>query len=624
MTPSDASLPLDAASLPPATSKRDFAALAKQYAQDVVRGRVPACRQVKQACQRHLTDLARIRKREFGFDFIFDKESASRACEFIEALPHIKGAWARRKELITLTPSWAFIIASLFGWVERARPDRYRFRIAYICVPRKAAKTTICAGIELYKFCADGEYAAEVYIGATSLDQAKRTAFKTCRAMVMKSPSLKKHFGIKVNVHSLVRDEDGSILKPVIAKPGDGDSPSCAALEEFHEHGTYELLNAMYQGMAARDNPLLLEITTAGNDISSPCYETQQQVEKILDGSVVDERIFGIVYTIDPEDDWTTEAALVKAQPSLGITVDRQKLLDDQASAVAFVEKQNDFKNKQLNVWTNTRNAWLNSELWKACANPELLIKQFEGQPCVIGLDLADEIDIASKVYVFGHEVNGESGYAVFTKHYLNSARVREKRNAHYLPWVADGWLTETRGNVTDYPLIKEDLIDDCERYLVKEVAFDPHHAPPLVQFVQQDPRWDQSIEFVKITQSAENLSPAMHQIEKNVRANSVEHDGDPVMSWMMSNVVARAVGKDSIIPDRANADSKIDGAAAYIMAMSRAGTLPESNDGPGIDELGPSEEETPHAVPGAPALPALSKAEKARRAYFKQVMDSE
>src|SRR6185369_136365 len=123
------------------------------------------------------------------------------------------------------------------------------------CVPRKSAKTTICAGIELYKFCADNDYAAEVYIGATSLDQASRTAFKTARAMVLKSPALRKAFGIKVNVKSLVKEDDGSLLKAVIAKPGDGDMPSCAALEEFHEHATFELYNAMWQGMASRENP---------------------------------------------------------------------------------------------------------------------------------------------------------------------------------------------------------------------------------------------------------------------------------------------------------------------------------------------------------------------------------
>ena len=618
-------LPRSLEESPQLSSERDYALLAKRYAEDVVSGKILACKQVRQACQRHLSDLSRSRVSEF--EFVFDAASAARACEFVEALPHVKGEWARRHELITLTPAWVFITCMLFGWVERARPTRYRFRIAYICVPRKSAKTTVTACYELYKAFADNDYAAEVYIGATSLDQASRTAFKFCRAMALKSPSLRKAFGIKVNVKSLVKEEDGSLLRAVIAKPGDGDMPSCASLEEFHEHSTFELYNAMYQGMAARENPLLLIPTTAGDDISSPCYQTQEKMEKILDGTIIDERTFAIIYTIDPGMDWTTREALVMAQPSFGVVVDEQKLLDDQRSAVQNVAEQNDFKNKQLNIWTNTTQSWMNSELWKACANTELDIKQFYGEPCVIGLDLADEIDICSKVYIFQRQVvGGESKRFIFTKHYLNSARVREKRNKHYLPWVEDGWLTETRGNVTDYPLVKEDLIDDCEKFLVKEVAYDPHHAPPLVQFVQQDPRWDQSIEFVKVTQSAENLSPSMRQIEKRVRANTVEHDGDPVMGWMMSNVIAKKVGTDSIIPDKQNEDSKIDGAAAFIMAESRASVLPESSSAPDIDEIGSGkdpDEESEASSAEAP-VKAISKLEKARKRLLQQIMDSE
>jgi hypothetical protein len=123
------------------------------------------------------------------FEFIFDGESAARGCEFVEAFHHVKGAWAARRERLILSAWQVFVTASLYGWVERADPTRYRFREAYICVPRKNGKTAWIAGIANQKFAADDEYSAEVYIGATSEEQAKRTCFRAARAMAAKAPS---------------------------------------------------------------------------------------------------------------------------------------------------------------------------------------------------------------------------------------------------------------------------------------------------------------------------------------------------------------------------------------------------------------------------------------------------
>jgi len=147
-------------------SQPAYSDVANQYARDVVAGLIPNCQWVKLACQRHLDDPTRP-----DFPYIFSPEKAHRACKFIEALPHVKGNWAARSERIKLKPWQLFIICNLFGWVEK-ESGRYRFREAYICVPRKNGKSALAAGIGLYKFCADNEFGAEVYSGATSEKQA--------------------------------------------------------------------------------------------------------------------------------------------------------------------------------------------------------------------------------------------------------------------------------------------------------------------------------------------------------------------------------------------------------------------------------------------------------------------
>lgn len=553
---------------PPQPSTRDYVAIANQYARDVVAGRILACRQVIKACKRHLRDLSR--QDTPDFPFVIDNPSGERVAQFLEALPHVKGKWARKRETLTLEPWQCFLVVSLFGWVEAADRTRYRFQEAYICIPRKDGKSFLAGGIGLYKFAADGEYCSEVYFGATSEEQAKRVGFKPARAMAMKSPEMCDAFHVKVNVNSLVKDDDQSILKPVIARPGDGDMPSCAVIDEYHEHPKPELYDTMKPGMASRENPLLFVITTAGSNRGGPCYLLQRDAEDVLDGKIVNERWFVLIYTIDPEDDWKSEEALRKANPNFGVSIEADKLIAAQQAAIQSARLQNTFKTKHLNVWVNAAVSWMNMEKWKLCEDRTLRIEDFTGEPCLISLDLASEIDIASKIYLFWKWIEGKQHFYCFAKHYLNQLAV-EEGGEHYATWVEDGWLTATPGNVTDYPTIAEDLIEDGNNFTLREVPHDPYHAAALVQFIQKDPRWNQSIEFVKVTQNTEHMSPAMKQLEAIVLDGRLHHDGDPVLEWMISNVVCKHLAKDNIMPDKERPERKIDGAVALMMDIYRA-----------------------------------------------------
>jgi phage terminase large subunit-like protein len=566
-----------AASLHPAaaatsSSRKDFAGIAFRYAEDVVAGTIDVCLQVRQACQRHIDDLDRSAAGDFGF--IFRPDSGARVCEFIEALPHVKGKWAAKRENIRLEPWQIFIVVSLFGWVERDEPTRYRFTDAYICVPRKNGKTALAAGIELYKFAADDEFAAEVYIGATSEDQAKRTGFSAARTMAMRSPGLCKAFGIQINVKSLVRDSDGSVLKPVISKPGDGDSPSCAALEEYHEHPTAELHDTMKTGMGARENPLLFAITTAGTNRSYPCYALQREIEQMLAGTrPMNERLFGIIYTIDAGDDWQDEAVLRKANPNYGISVDPQRLRDDQLAAVQSARKQNTFKTKHLNIWVNASVSWMNMSKWDELADPTLKLEDFVGEDCIAAFDLASRIDLVAKILLFRRFEDDGMGssrdhFYAFCTSYLNAARVEDSKGQHYAAWAEDGHLVVTPGNETDYNWIADDLVEDAQHLRLLQIPHDPHHAAALIQFIRARDDWRQDAEFVEIPQTRASYSPAMKELEALVLSGRLHHTGDPVLSWAIANVVAEVDNRDNIFPTKEAPENKIDPAVALMMAV--------------------------------------------------------
>jgi phage terminase large subunit-like protein len=553
------------------SNKRDYAGIAKRYARDVVAGNIPACKQVIQACARQLNDLKRSERGD-GFAFVFDSaQSSARVCKFIEALPHIKGKWSRSRELITLEPWQLFILTTIFGWVERDDPTHYRFHEAYIEVPRKNGKSIVFGGgVGLYKFSADNESGAEVYFGATSKEHAEDVGFGPARMMAERTPALCEAFGIKVHLKSLRKPGDGAVMKPVIAKPGDGQNPSCVIVEEYHQHASDWFVEAMKTGMGARENPLLLYVTTAGTDRSSPCFALRLELEKLLAGLLENDRFFAVIYTIDEGDDWKSVDALIKANPNWHVSINQRKILSDQKAALHSPRKQASFKTKHLNVWVNAAAGWMNMEKWDALADPTLRISQFHGKECFIGADLADRIDCADTVRVFPAEIDGKPHFYVFASHYLNQHAIDDAGSDNFRRWAAEGKLIATPGNVTDYVRIGDDLVRDSREFIVREIPHDPHHATPLIQFIQAREDWDQGIECVAVTQKYEFFSQAMKEAEAAIFEGRIHHDGDPVLAWMISNVVCKRDRRDNVMPEKQRPENKIDGAVALLMAFYR------------------------------------------------------
>ncbi|EFN7957667.1 hypothetical protein ED664_18355 [Escherichia coli] len=371
---------------------------ANQYARDVVRGKIVACQFVIQACQRHLDDL--MAEKSKSFRYRFDKDLAERAAKFIQLLPHTKGEWAFKRMPITLEPWQLFVICCAFGWVNKGSRLR-RFREVYTEIPRKNGKSAISAGVALYCFACDNEFGAEVYSGATTEKQAWEV-FRPARLMCKRTPMLTEAFGIEVNASNMNRPEDGARFEPLIGNPGDGSSPHCAVVDEYHEHATDALYTTMLTGMGARRQPLMWAITTAGYNIEGPCYDKRREVIEMLNGSVPNDELFGIIYTVDEGDDWTDPQVLEKANPNIGVSVYREFLLSQQQRAKNNARLANVFKTKHLNIWVSARSAYFNLVSWQSCEDKSLTLEQFEGQPCILAFDLARKLDMT--------EMNDTSG----------------------------------------------------------------------------------------------------------------------------------------------------------------------------------------------------------------------
>jgi phage terminase large subunit-like protein len=529
---------------------------AVRYAQRVIAGEIVACKLTRLACERFLNDL----KRE-EWKWRFDDALAARACAFVEHLPHIKGQWARQRLKITLEDWQVFIIANIFGWVDRDTGLR-RFLTVYLEVARKNAKSTLAAGIGLYMLAADGESGAEVYSAATTGDQA-RIVFEVARQMVLREPDFIRG-GIEPQRHGLYMPDDARKFEPLNAEGStlDGLNPHCTIIDELHAHKRRDVYDVLDTARGARDQSLLASITTAGSDRAGICYEQRTYVVKVLEGVFEDERYFGVIYTLDESDDWTDPAVWPKANPNYGVSVLAEDFERSAREAMNKLASQNNFLTKRLNVWVNADSAWMDMRAWDSCANPALRLDDFEGEDCIASFDLASKVDIAAKILLFRRN----SKYYAFGSYYLPEQAVDDGRNSQYSGWARMGRLTVTDGNVIDYERLESDLKEDASRFQMVEVPYDPFQAMQFSQRMQAE-----GMPMVEMRPTVLNFSEPMKELEKLVLEGNFEHDGDPVLTWMVSNVVCHRDQKDNIYPRKERDENKIDGVVALIMALGRS-----------------------------------------------------
>ena len=549
---------------------------AHAYALGVIEGKVPACKWVKLACKRYFRDLDS--QLEDDWPYRFDPAKAERAMRFVQALPHVKGKWARtdprtgKPQKITLEPWQKFLLGNIFGWVKKRNGFR-RFSVASVYVPRKNAKSTLAASIGWYMLAMDNEPGSEVYCGATTEKQAWEV-FGMARQMGLKEPDLLEHTGAAVNAQTITL-EDGSKFLPVIGKPGDGSSPHCYIVDEYHEHPDSTLFDTMRTGTGAREQALGLIISTAGDNLAGPCREDWLDCEKLLEGHYSDETKFAVIYTKDADVDWTSERALVQANPNWGVSVNPEMYLPIQQNAIRKPSEQAVFKTKHLNEWVSAKHGWANMEHWRQCGDSALKLEDFKGCDCWIGIDAAAKVDVFSIAAAF----HKEGQVFAFCRHFLPEDTVDLPENSHYQRWVAEGWLTKTEGGRTDQRVVEDVLREWSELFNIKSVGYDPRE---LTYLMSQVSAWA-GFPLVELAQGPALMSEPMKELEALISTKRITHNGDPVLNWMMSNVIRKEARGGGTVkyyyPSKEKPENKIDGVVALIMAIQRMKADPGSAD---------------------------------------------
>ena len=544
----------------------DHTASAREYMRGVLTKEVPACKWVLAAVQRQVDDLAR--PSSDAWPWVFAPETANRVCNFIELLPHIKGKWARERRLIELAAWQSFLLTTTFGWVHKDTGLR-RFRDVYLEIPRKNAKSTLSSGVALYMLTADGESGAEIYSAATTKDQA-RIVFDDAKAMAERSPGL-RDLGLAILQHALTVRDTASAFKPLAAEGStlDGLNVHFAVLDELHAHKTRAVYDVIDTGRGAREQGMLWNITTAGSNLGGICYDRRTYLTKLLSGVIQDDTMFGVIYTIDEGDDPFVELSWAKANPNWLVSVLRDDMEASSRNAENSESSRNNFFTKRLNVWVNGATAWMDMSAWSKCADSTLDLADFAGEKCWLGLDLAQKKDFAALCLVF------ERGgiWHVFTRLYLNEMAVQESGNAHLSGWARQGHVVVTDGNVTDFDVIADDMRKYCRNFQVQEIAYDPFMSPYFITKLLEE-----GLPMVEIAQRSGFFTPVLIEVENQVLEKKLKFDGNPVMTWMISNLVVK-VSKFSGLrsPTKEQPENKIDGPMAMLMALGRALALQEN-----------------------------------------------
>jgi phage terminase large subunit-like protein len=535
----------------------NYAGRATQYANDVINGAVLASKWIKLAAKRHVADLAIVSR------WSYDTVRANRICAFAERMPHEKGEL--QGQPLKLEDWQCFILCNIFGWVDEDGIRKYRE--ALILVPRGNGKSPLAAIVALWMAFFDGEKGAEVYTGATSLAQALEV-FRPAKSFIENVPAFAR-MGIVAAAKSIYQTRTASRFVPVIGRAKYGGSVYLGILDEAHQLPDATLYDAFKTGCNKRKNSLLLTISTAGvTAIENPCYQLQLIGEKVLDGSLDNDRLFVVIHASDDTVEWTAPEAVAMANPNLGISNDREAVLLDHAEAVRNPSKQNTFRTMHLNQWTGAAAAWMNMSKWSACYDPAMTDETVKQMPCWIGTDLASKLDLSSMVRVHRQDIDGKPHFYAFCRAYLPEERVNAPENQQYFKWSKQGHLSSTPGSSIDYQMLEDDALKDIGIYQVKELPYDPRYAD----------QWSQRVSGisgttrVEVPPSPAVLSPAMKDFESAVYDGRFHHDGNPILTWCMSNLLTRETALGNyLMPTKAKPENKIDCAIALLLAMCRA-----------------------------------------------------
>ena len=531
------------------------------YARDVAKGEINVCQTIRLACQRFINQYE-----NKEWEWVFDERFPQHVLNFASILKHTKGPQAGQP--IELEPFQILLICAVYGFRSKKDLNHRMVRDVILFIPRKAGKSTLTAVIALYELLC-GETGPEVFTLATNREQAT-IVFDAAKGFIDNMPlelsgqfvtskyEIKKYGDSQSMFRALSRDTK---------KTGDGKNPSCRIVDEAAQITDRNSIEVLDSGMVARQNPLRIYITTASFTKDTKFYEDYSMFKAMLNGEAADNpRWFGLLYELDPHDDWHDPATWSKANPMHGISVFEEAIAQRAEEAKYKPAALNEFLCKTLNVWVSANTAWLDRAYWDS---PKAIYEEpriIEPEAVFMGFDLAATRDLNAVCTLKRYgELDydaewqfflPEEGFDLIPKHYQDIFRVA----------IDSGILKLTEGNVMDDREISDYIINQqAQKYpMLKEVGYDAYNAASLVARLS-----DAGIPVKKVGQGMAVLNNPSKYVEKLILNHQIKHDGNPFLGWQLSNceVYTDINGNIKVRKNEADKSAKVDGIIALIIA---------------------------------------------------------
>jgi len=512
--------------------------------------------------QRHRNDLLRLESGDLK-GFRFNEKMGKTYIAIIERLKHYKGTLANTN--IKLEPWQKKIVMILFGWEQKHSSGVWvrRFSKALIYIPKKNGKTIMASAFSIADVLVRGEFGGEVVFVGAKRDQA-RLAWNGVDKMRMLEPSLRDNSDKSYGTITFSKNDTTFKAIGRDSESEDGMSCSFGCIDELHAHADSSLVDAVQTSMMARLQPLILIITTAGFSLSSPLIPEYDYAKKILNGALTNDNYFAFIAEANEDDDVFAEQTWIDANPNYGVSVDRDGMAKIAKEAKDNPEKLNTFLVKHLNKHVSSAQAYISFDQWMKCANKDVDLSHTISK--IIGLDLSLSDDFTARATLY---VLPGNRYHVKLKYYIPEANIQKRSRELHAPlfdWVQMGYITATPGVTIDQDYIEVDIMKDLDEGDISYIAYDPHRASHLIKQIELKSGFQ---DCVMVSQGAIKLSEPTTMLLRLVKSEMLTHDNDPVLNWMVSNMSILTNAYGSIMPNKSDPNSKIDGVAALINTLA-------------------------------------------------------
>lgn len=505
-------------------------------------------------------------------NWIFDNKKAHHVIGFIERYcKHSKGKWGGKPIVLELWQK--SLLSAAFGFIDKNTGLR-KYTEVLLIVARKNGKSTLAAAVGLYLQIADGEPGSEVYAVATKKDQAK-LIWQEAKRMVRKSPALRKR--IKTLVAEMVgigRYED-TFFKPLGSDSDtlDGLNPHGACLDEIHAWKNKDLYDVIFDGMTAREQPILFETTTAGTVRELVYDEKYYYASKVIDGleGFDDERLLPIIYELDGRAEWTNPDCWRKANPGLGTIKDAEKLADKVRRARRVPDQLSNLLCKDFNVRDTVAGSWLTFDE----ANNEETFDLEEIRDCygIGGVDLGATTDLTAACIMVMKP--GSDKKYVIVQGFMPGDTIEDRSKEDKIPytkWVERGLITLCPGNKVDYRYVTDWFIKMRDNYgvIAYWCGYDSWNSPAWVEDMENRMGYKNKENLIPVIMGAKTLSGPMKLLKAEFMSKNINYRNNPVQKWALTNVAVESDKNENHRPIKGrNKRQRMDPAIATLIAYT-------------------------------------------------------